>query len=199
MDAINKDPNLKAIAKQSAIDSEKNLIKPLFQFENVGYPVKFNWTTQKNGAQFGTDYLTRTACAKSNIFVNRPIESKYFYQDFDSTRTKLSGANKYTITFAKGETPPVKGFWSLTLYDEHHYFASNELKRYSLGTKNKNLKYNADGSLTLYVQNSKPDSDKIDNWLPAPKGTFSLYVRCYWPEEKTLKDEWSPPAVLKTN
>lgn len=199
LDAINKDPNLKAIAKQSAIDSEKNLIKPLFQFENVGYPVKFNWTTQKNGAQFGTDYLTRTACAKSNIFVNRPIESKYFYQDFDSTRTKLSGANKYTITFAKGETPPVKGFWSLTLYDEHHFFASNELKRYSLGTKNKNLKYNADGSLTLYVQNSKPDSDKIDNWLPAPKGTFSLYVRCYWPEEKTLKDEWSPPAVLKTN
>ncbi|WP_432419658.1 DUF1214 domain-containing protein [Flavobacterium gelatinilyticum] len=89
-----------------------------------------------------------------------------------------------TITFTKGQTLPVKGFCLLILYDDHHFFASNEFKRYSLGTKNKNLKYNAHGSLTLYVQNSKPDSDKIDNWLSARKGTFSLYVRCYWPEEK---------------
>ncbi|WP_414656024.1 DUF1214 domain-containing protein [Flavobacterium sp.] len=103
-----------------------------------------------------------------------------------------------TITFTKGQTPPVKGFCSLTLYDEHHFFASNELKRYSLGTKNKNLKYNAHGSITLYVQNSKPDSDRYRQLASRSKSTFSLYVRCYWPEEKTLKDEWSPPAVIKT-
>ncbi|MDQ6469874.1 DUF1254 domain-containing protein [Flavobacterium sp. LHD-80] len=197
LDAIAKNPELKKIAKQAGIDAEKNLIEPLFQFQNVGYPVKYNWTTQKNGAGFGVDYLTRVACAKSNIFVNKPNESKYFYQDFDENKGRLNGNNKYTITFAKGETPPVKGFWSLTLYDEHHFFSPNELKRYSLGTKNKGLKYNPDGSLTLYVQNVKPDADKINNWLPAPKGIFSLYVRCYWPEQKVLSDQWTPPAVVK--
>ncbi|KAF2338362.1 DUF1254 domain-containing protein [Flavobacterium tistrianum] len=194
---VNKNPKLKAIVVQTAIEAEKNLIKPLFQFENVGYPVKDNWTTQKNGAQFGTDYLTRAACAKSNIFVNKPNESKYFYQDYDASRNRLSGSNKYTITFPKGKTPPVKGFWSLTLYDEYHFFVPNELKRFSIGTKNKDLKYNTDGSLTLYVQNTKPEGDKAVNWLPAPKGAFSLYIRCYWPDEVTLKDEWTPPGVVK--
>ena len=67
-------------------------------------------------------------------------------------RNRLNGKNKYTVTYAKGEIPPVKGFWSLTLYNQHHFFFPNELKVYSLGTKNKTLKYNEDGSLTIYVQ-----------------------------------------------
>ena len=78
--------------------------------------------------------------------------------------------------------PPVKGFWSLTLYNSHHFFSPNEQNRYSLGTKNKELKYNDDGSLTIYVQSSTPGADKADNWLPAPANEdFSLYVRAYWP------------------
>ena len=49
------------------------------------------------------------------------------------------------MTFAKDATPPVNGFWSLTLYNQHHFFEPNEIKRYSVGTKNKTLKYNGDG------------------------------------------------------
>ncbi|MFH6965069.1 DUF1254 domain-containing protein [Flavobacterium plurextorum] len=197
LDALNKNPKLKEAAINAAIEADKNLVTPLFQFANVGYPVKYNWTTQRNGAQFGYDYLTRLSCAKANIFVNKPNETRYFYQDRDENGTRLSGSNKYTVTFANGELPPVKGFWSLTLYNAEHFFAPNELKRYSLGTKNKNLKKNADGSLTIYVQNTPPSEDKISNWLPAPKEVFSLYVRCYWPEEKVLNDSWNPPAVVK--
>jgi hypothetical protein len=73
--------------------------------------------------------------------------------------------------------PPVRGFWSLTLYDAEHFFHPNALKRYSLGTKNKRLKYNADGSLTLYAGDKSPGEDKESNWLPAPNGSFSLYIR----------------------
>ncbi|SHG29684.1 DUF1254 domain-containing protein [Flavobacterium defluvii] len=197
LDAVKKDPKLKAIVTNAAIDAEKNYVTPLFQFQNVGYPIQYNWTTQRNGAQFGYDYLTRLSCAKANIFVNKPIETRYFYQDLDEKGIRLSGANKYTVTFASGKLPPVKGFWSLTLYNAEHFFAPNELKRYSLGTKNKNLKKNADGSLTLYVQNTPPSEDKISNWLPAPKEIFSLYIRCYWPEETVLNDSWNPPAVVK--
>ncbi|MEJ1242411.1 DUF1214 domain-containing protein [Chryseolinea sp. T2] len=197
LDAIAKNPKLKEIARQAAIDADKTLVNPLLQFVNVGYPVKNRWTTQSNGAQFGVDYLTRTACAKANIFVNKPNETKYFYQDLDSAGTRLNGRNQYTVTFAKGEIPPVKGFWSLTMYDKEHFFVPNNLNRYSLGTKNKTLKTNPDGSLTLYVQSTPPSDEKISNWLPAPKEVFSLYVRCYWPDENVVRDEWTPPAVVK--
>lgn len=197
LEAISKDPRLKEAAKKAAVDAEENLIDPLFQFINVGYPVKNNWTTQSNGAEFGVDYLTRTACAKANIFVNKPNETKYIYQDRDASGAKLDGNNNYIITFAKGELPPVKGFWSLTLYSKEHFFLPNELNRYSLGTKNKNLQFDVDGSLTIYVQNTPPDESKKNNWLPAPKEEFSLYIRCYWPDESVVLDKWTPPAVVK--
>lgn len=197
LDAIGKDPKLKEAAKKAAIEAEQDLISPLLQFVNVGYPVKNNWTTQSNGAQFGVDYLTRAACAKANIFVNKPNETKYIYQDLDSSGTRLNGNNKYTVTFTKDQMPPVKGFWSLTMYSKEHFFVPNQLNRYSLGTKNKTLKTDADGSLTIYVQSTPPATDKMDNWLPAPKEAFSLYIRCYWPDEIVVKDGWTPPPVIK--
>jgi len=194
---IAKNPKVKEMAVKAAVDAEANYVTPLFQFMNVGYPVKYNWTTQRNGAQFGYDYLTRVACAKANIFVNKPNETRYFYQDLDSSAMRLNGSNKYTVTFAKGQTPPIKGFWSLTLYNQQHFFEPNSILRYSLGTKNKNLQTNPDGSITIYVQSTPPDAAKMNNWLPSPKAPFSLYVRCYWPEASVLNDSWTPPAVVK--
>jgi hypothetical protein len=91
----------------------------------------------------------------------------------------------------------VKGFWSLTLYDAEHFFHPNELNRYSLGTKNKTLKYNADGSLTLYAGSKSPGKDKESNWLPAPDGVFSLYIRAYWADQAIINGSWTPPQVQK--
>lgn len=93
----------------------------------------------------------------------------------------------------------MKGFWSLTLYNSKHLFSPNELNRYSLGTKNKNLKFNDDGSLTLYVSKTRPSEDKLNNWLPAPDGTFSLYIRAYWGEQAILDGTWQPPKIETTN
>jgi hypothetical protein len=199
IDTISTAPDLKALAQQSAVIAETELIAPLFNFVNVGYPVRYNWTTQRNGAAFGTDYLTRAACAKSNIFVNQPQETRYFYLDLDAKGERLDGSNAYTITFVKGQFPPVRGFWSLTVYNEEHFFAPNADNRYSVGTKNKDLKIAADGSLTIYVQNTEVATNQVSNWLPSPSGPFSLYLRCYWPEETVLNDEWTPPAVIKAN
>jgi hypothetical protein len=195
LDAASKDDKIKAALNQAAADADANIVKPLFQFRNYGIPLPDNWTTINNGADFGTDYFTRTAVAKSNIFVNQPAETKYFYQDLDSTGARLNGSKRYTVTFPKGELPPVKGFWSLTLYNEHHFFYPNDLKRYSLGTKNQGLKYSPNGSLTLYVQNEPPGEDKRANWLPAPAGDFTLYIRAYWPEASVVEGKWTPPPV----
>jgi hypothetical protein len=155
----------------------------------------------RNGAAFGTDYFSRTAVGKSNILVNKPNEATYFYQDLDDAGGRLNSANSYRVTFLKNQTPPVGGFWSLTLYDEHHFFVPNEIRRYSLGTKNKSLKTRADGSLTIYVQAEPPAEAQRDNWLPAPKGgaDFSLFLRAYWPGTPVLDGSWSPPAVQKVN
>ncbi|HEY6353123.1 MAG TPA: DUF1214 domain-containing protein [Burkholderiaceae bacterium] len=135
---------------------------------------------------------------RSNIFVNAPVETKYFYQDLDAAGARLNGVNRYTVTFPKGGTPPAHGFWSLTLYNEHHFFAPNEIKRYSLGTKNKDLQVGADGSLVLYVQNEPPPDAQRANRLPAPKGAdFSLYLRAYWPATAIIDGTWTPPPVVR--
>jgi hypothetical protein len=199
LDAIARNPKLKEVAARAVADADKNLVDPLFQFVNVGYEVINNWTTQRNGAQFGVDYLTRTSCAKANIFVNKPNETRYFYQGRDASGLRLDGKNNYTVTFLKGQLPPVKGFWSITLYGKEHFFVPNELNRYSLGTKNKTLQFEPDGSLTIFIQSNPPAGSKHNNWLPAPKELFSLYVRCYWAEQIILDDEWTPPAVVKGN
>jgi hypothetical protein len=201
LSAAAKEPNIRAALTKAAIDADKDLVGPLFEFRNFGLQLPHNWSTQNNGAEFGADYFTRTAVAKSNIFVNRPNETKYFYQDLDDGGQRLNGANRYTVTFAKSQTPPVRGFWSLTLYNQHHFFEPNEIRRYSVGTKNTTLKYNADGSLTIYVQANAPtDPLQRANWLPAPKGgDFSLYMRSYWPKVEIIDGSWTPPAVNKIN
>ena len=149
-----------------------------------------------NSAEFGTDFYTRTAIAKSNIFINRPRETRYFYQDLDNRGERLTGASRYTVTF--DALPPVdaKGFWSITLYNQHHFFAPNELDRFSLGTKSKGLRFEADGSLVIHVQKDRPDDDKVANWLPAPADAFSLYIRAYWPLDALNEGGWTPPPVV---
>jgi hypothetical protein len=198
LDAAKKDPALKAAMIEEAAKAEKEMVDPLLQFRNWGVQAGNNWSTTSNNAAFGVDYFARTAVAKSNILVNGPNETKYYYQDLDKDGGRLNGAGSYAVTFAKDQTPPVEGFWSLTLYDEKHFFVPNELKRYSLGTKNKSLKYNADGSLTIYVQSAPPPEAQRANWLPAPKGNFSLYLRAYWPKTSILDGSWVPPGVSKT-
>jgi len=99
------------------------------------------------------------------------------------------------LTFTPGQTPPVTGFWSVTMYNQERFFEPNEIRRYSTGTKNQAHKYNPDGSLTIYMQNPKPAEDEVSNWLPAPSAEFGLFLRAYGPKEEWIKGDWSPPLV----
>lgn len=191
------DPAVKAAITQAAVDAETEVVAPLFFFRNVGVLLAGHWTRGFNGADFSTDYLTRLAMAKSNIFVNRNPETVYFYQYRDGAGQRLNGANRYTLTFKKAALPPVQGFWSLTMYNQEHFFNVNDLKRYSLGTKNKTLHYADDGSLTICVQRDQPPDDRMANWLPAPEGDFAMTLRCYWPDDVIQKGDWLPPVVEK--
>jgi hypothetical protein len=189
------DPASRERLLKSFHETETEVMTQLFEFHNLGKRLPHGWTTLENGGEFGLDYMTRAAVARSNIFVNANEESKYFYLDFDANQRRLIGANTYQVTFSGGNLPPTKGFWSLTLYDSQHSLYENSAKRYAIGLKDQNLRYNADGSLTIYISHDPPPAGWESNWLPAPRQEFSLYLRAYWPDAAILTGNWSPPAV----
>lgn len=190
------DPNLATALKRAAVEMEKSEIVPFFQFQNVGDQLPGFWTSVANGAAYGVDYRTRTAVAKSNIFVNRAHEAKYFYLERSSDGLPLSGANNYKVTFAANALPPNHGFWSLTLYDADHRLVANPWQIHSITSVDKSsLKWSEDGSLTVEIGTSPNKSDKT-NWLPAPSGHFVLYLRVYVPQKSILDGQWSPPAAI---
>ena len=194
--AAAKDPAVKQALVEAAVETERDVISPFFAWNRHGRPAGNGWNRSTNNAQFGVDYFNRTGTAKSNMFDNKPTETQYFYTDNNSSGTALNGANAYEVTFAPGQGPPVNGFWSLTLYNEHHFFHPNDIGRYSLGTKNKKLVRNADGSLTIHVSAKSPGADKEANWLPAPDGAFSLYIRGYWGQQPILDGTWQAPKIV---
>jgi hypothetical protein len=157
--AADDDRDLREALREAAEEADESLVRPLLEFRNFGVPLPHNWTTVVNSAGFGTDYYTRTAVAKSNIFINRPRETRYFYQDLDAKGARLNGAaGRYSVTFQ--EVPPVNGFWSITLYYKYHFLAPNEIDRFSLGTKSDQLRYETDGSLVIQVQKERQAKTK---------------------------------------
>lgn len=161
------------------------------------------WVVTKGLGRYGTDYMKRAVVAAFGWPANLQQDAVYPYTEVDSTGARLTGANNYTLTFAKDETPPVNGFWSITMYeiDKGWWFVPNALNKFTVSPRN-DLKYNTDGSLTLYFQNESPREDKQANWLPAPKGDFIAMLRMYWPKAEDpsiLNDTWKVPPVMKAN
>jgi hypothetical protein len=135
------------------------------------------------------------AVSTSNMRDSRLGETRYICTETDSAGEQLHGENLYAITFANGGDLPTVGFWSITLYNEHRCHHSNRLDRHSIHAKCKNHKFNADGSLTIYAGWETPGHDKEGNWLPAPKGTFSLFILSELPNKATLDRQWKPPII----
>ena len=157
----------------------------------------WNFTT-KTGL-YGTDYLMRALITAIGLGANRPQDAVYPTSLKDAKGGTYDGAHRYVMHFPKGRTPPVKGFWSLTMYDADYFFVANPLNRYSISPRQK-LKANADGSVDLYIQHASPGADKESNWLPAPEGKFILMLRMYWPKEEDLSiidGSWKIPPVSK--
>jgi uncharacterized protein (TIGR03000 family) len=155
------------------------------------------WVFPMPTGQYGTDYLQRATIAYFGLGANRPKDAVYPVSQTTADGKAYHGANRYTMTFPKGQLPPVNAFWSLTMYNPEFFFVDNPLNRYTLSTRDK-LKENPDGSITLYLQNESPGKDLESNWLPAPKGRFVLMLRLYWPKEtdpSILNGTWQPPEV----
>jgi hypothetical protein len=145
---------------------------------------------------YGNYYLKRAIVSQVGLGANLVDDAIYPLNIGDESGKPLDGANKYTISFAKGATPPVNAFWSITLYDQDGFQVGNALNRFAVSSWMP-FKYNADGSLDLYFQNESPGKDVEANWLPAPKGAFNLTMRLYSPKSEALTGKWNPPPVVK--
>jgi hypothetical protein len=145
---------------------------------------------------YGNYYLKRAIIAQVGLGANVPEDAIYPFNLGDETGKPLDGANKYTLHFDKGNMPPARAFWSVTLYDSEGYQVPNALNRFAVSSWMP-FKYNSDGSLDLYFQNESPGADKEANWLPAPKGPFNVTMRLYAPRLEALTGKWNPPTVMR--
>jgi hypothetical protein len=170
--------------------------------EGLGSHVN-GWVVTKGLGRYGSHYMNRAVVAAFGWPANLEKDAVYPFAQGDSTGEILNGAHAYTVTFPAGQTPPVNGFWSITMYeiDNGWWFVPNPLNKFTVSPRN-DLKTNPkDGSTTLYIQNRSPGADRESNWLPAPKGDFILMLRMYWPKEggdsSILNGSWAPPHVQR--
>jgi hypothetical protein len=146
---------------------------------------------------YGTDYLRRAQIAYGGLGANVIEDAIYPTAFADAEGSPFDSGKKYVLRFEKGQLPPVRAFWSLTMYNDRQFFAANPIDRYAIGDRDQ-LWLGDDGSLTLYVQRESPGKDKEGNWLPAPdSGGFSMNLRLYWPKPEALDGTWKPPAVKR--
>jgi hypothetical protein len=167
-------------------------------FQSGGEDVN-GWVFFKPGGLYGTNYLQRAFVTRFGLGCNLTDDAVYPSTQIDAAGAKLGGASKYVIRFPRGQMPPARGFWSLTMYNAEYFFVDNPLNRYTLSARN-TLKAGPDGTIELLIQASSPGPDKEANWLPAPNGPFVLMLRLYWPKENPpslLDGTWKPPAVTR--
>lgn len=154
------------------------------------------FTPPANLANFGTDYATRAGVAMVGLGANLPADAVYPSTREDAQGEMLSGSHRYRLHFAADALPPVRAFWSVTAYGADDFLIANPLNRYALGDRG-TLRFNADGSLDLWVQAQPPaDPQQQANWLPVRAGEpFTLNARLYWPKAEALDGRWGMPAV----
>jgi hypothetical protein len=196
---LNKlDPEIQAALK----DLPAEALKKIGENEDSLGTVVNGWIISKGLGVYGTDYLKRAVVAAFGWPANLQEDAVYPYTKVDSSGAPLNGANDYTLTFPEARTPPVNGFWSITMYeiDQGWWFVPNPLDKFTVSMRN-HPKFNEDGSLTLYFQHESPGRDKEANWLPAPKGPFIPMLRMYWPKERdpsVIDGSWLPPKIEKS-
>jgi hypothetical protein len=184
----------RVVATWSALEKIKPDMKHAGTLEN-------GWQVMLKTGNYGTDYRQRAFIAAFGLGANRPADAVYPTSVRDAAGKGYDGSHRYVVHLAKDEMPPVRGFWSLTMYDSGFFFVKNPLNRYTLSKRN-DFEKNPDGSVDLYLQKDDPGGAKRANWLPAPAGTFVLMMRLYWPNDSNpsiLDGTWKPPPVKRVD
>ncbi len=187
-------PVVKKALERAMVEAPKLMKKVLPSIAPIVNGWQMNTSTM---GVYGDFYMKRAIVAQVGLGANQPEDAIYPLNVSDANGNPVTGENRYVIHFTRNELPPVGAFWSLTMYDAAGFQVANKLNRYALGDRDK-MKYNADGSLDIYIQHKSPGKDREANWLPSPaSGTLGLTLRLYEPEPQALDGRWVPPAIKK--
>ena len=183
---------------RAAVDGRK-LLNEVIRSGDLGTRVN-GWNVPPAAmgrAGLSDDFLLRASLqCLGGIIANDPAEAVYFNTTSDAVGTHLDGARQYVLRFPPGQLPPVKAFWSITMYDPTYNLVANPLNRYAIGDRTRGLKLDPDGGLTIYLQGTTPGADKESNWLPSPtSGPYLIVLRTYLPGAEIVEKKWSPPGV----
>ncbi len=155
------------------------------------------WSTTLDYGKWDGNILQRAAFSQVRPAANVAEEAVYWTTTVDSTGARLNGTHHYRMHFPAGGLPPNDAFWSLTMTDLQAHMVNNSINRYNVGTYT-NLVPNADGSVDISLQNTPPAGNE-SNWLPAPSGTFKLWLRAYLPGPAILNGTYQVPPVVEVN
>ena len=155
------------------------------------------WRGSLASGRCSYDWALNAANTKNQVGTEVADQVVYVNTAVDADNQPLNGDYSYVLHFEPGQTPPVAGMWNLAMYDESMLFTVNEINRFSIGSTTDGLAENADGSLTIYLQHTKPADKLVSNWLPAPTGIFNLTMRYYTPLAPVLNKTYKLPAVRK--
>jgi hypothetical protein len=155
------------------------------------------WTTfTETMGVYGNYYFKRAVVTLVGLGANPAEDAVYPLLTADADGEPPAGEHDYVIHFDADKLPPAYAFWSVTMYDADGFQVADELNRFAIGDRDP-LKYNADGSLDLYLQHTNPGPDRESNWLPSPSGRIGVTMRLYAPKREVLDGRWHPPAVQK--
>jgi len=134
------------------------------------------------------------------IYGNSKQEAMYPLLAVDAQGAPLTGANNYKLRFPPGQLPPVDAFWSLTMYElpKSLLVANRSIATLSTRRCCRSLVKDADGGLTLYIQNESP-AKTGGQLVAAPKGPFLTFMRLYRPKQEALEGKWTPPKMERVD
>jgi hypothetical protein len=187
-----QDPRVQAALAAGVQEGQRRITRAVSASKSVN-----GWVVNLHVGRYDHDALTRAAVAEVGWGANVPAEAIYASSSRDTGGAPYDGSRGYVIHFARRRLPPVKAFWSVTMYGPDRFFVENPINRYAIGDRTPGLQYGADGSLDIYVQHDAPTGHE-SNWLPAPAGPISLTLRLYLPKAAAIAGRYEYPTVRAT-
>ncbi len=176
------------------------LIAPLFEYSNEGVSVGHGWGTLRQRGQV-RHRLRDPHVVRQGEHLRQPPRG------VDRTSSPTSTSTASALDAATGLHRHLRrpaqlhlsdGFWSLTLYDEYHFFAPERPRTASRSApRTRTSRPTTTGPSRSTSSTTHPGPATESNWLPAPADEFSLFLRAYWPEPSVLSGAWVPPPVVQ--
>jgi hypothetical protein len=185
-------PGIKAGLNRAVKEAQVKMAEGVTKLKNVN-----GWELPLNLGRYGTDYDTRAGVALIGLGADLREDTIYPTAYVDGDGKLLDSAHRYVLHFDNGQLPPTNATWSVSQY-KGNFYERNALNRYAISPWMP-LKFNADGSLDVYLQAESPGPDKEVNWLPTPAGQFNVTIRNYYPKEAALDGSYKIPGIKRVN